>query len=192
MLRYTANPALEPIQGLALSSHGYDHLLLPSFVKNSSTMEKSLAFSSSTNYIPPYVHRDDRKRIRSKRTLVLDSSRGEIVNAPLKAVMKSEANAEEDDGAEEQEQEQEQEERALVASKIHSEAERRRRERINLHLATLRTILPASFKVKLNKMIHNLTSLCTCLSVCVIVVRRMAMILELQMAKTETFTEFAK
>lgn len=36
--------------------------------------------------------------------------------------------------------------KALAASKSHSEAERRRRERINTHLATLRTLLPSPTK----------------------------------------------
>lgn len=37
--------------------------------------------------------------------------------------------------------------KALAASKSHSEAERRRRERINNHLAKLRTLLPSTTKV---------------------------------------------
>jgi hypothetical protein len=37
--------------------------------------------------------------------------------------------------------------KALAASKSHSEAERRRRERINNHLAKLRTMLPNTTKV---------------------------------------------
>ncbi|GLJ40218.1 hypothetical protein SUGI_0825220 [Cryptomeria japonica] len=36
--------------------------------------------------------------------------------------------------------------KALAASKSHSEAERRRRERINAHLATLRSLLPSAIK----------------------------------------------
>jgi hypothetical protein len=39
--------------------------------------------------------------------------------------------------------------KALAASKSHSEAERRRRERINNHLAKLRTMLPNTTKVSL-------------------------------------------
>lgn len=37
--------------------------------------------------------------------------------------------------------------KALAASKSHSEAERRRRERINAHLARLRSLLPSTTKV---------------------------------------------
>ncbi|KAH7315987.1 hypothetical protein KP509_21G073100 [Ceratopteris richardii] len=61
-------------------------------------------------------------------SLVLDSTRGELVNA-LKATPKEILEA-----------------KALAASRSHSEAERRRRERINAHLATLRTIVPSSVK----------------------------------------------
>ncbi|KAH7446339.1 hypothetical protein KP509_01G052000 [Ceratopteris richardii] len=61
-------------------------------------------------------------------SLVLDSARGKLVNASnmtAKEIMEA---------------------KALAASKSHSEAERRRRERINTHLATLRTLLPSSTK----------------------------------------------
>lgn len=39
--------------------------------------------------------------------------------------------------------------KALAASKSHSEAERRRRERINTHLARLRSLLPSTTKVRI-------------------------------------------
>lgn len=61
-------------------------------------------------------------------SLVLDNVRGELVNASkmtLKDVLEA---------------------KALAASKNHSEAERRRRQRINSHLATLRTLLPSGTK----------------------------------------------
>ncbi|KAI5059907.1 hypothetical protein GOP47_0024327 [Adiantum capillus-veneris] len=61
-------------------------------------------------------------------SLVLDTARGELVNAS-KMTPKEILEA-----------------KALAASKSHSEAERRRRERINTHLATLRTLLPSSTK----------------------------------------------
>eukprot|EP00249_Psilotum_nudum_P023324 c28831_g1_i1 orf=578-1576(-) len=60
--------------------------------------------------------------------LVLDTARGELVNAS-KMTPKEILEA-----------------KSLAASKSHSEAERRRRERINSHLATLRTLLPSTTK----------------------------------------------
>lgn len=42
------------------------------------------------------------------------------------------------------------------SSRSHSEAERKRRQRINGHLATLRTLLPSATRVSL----VNLTALC--------------------------------
>ncbi|GLJ10047.1 hypothetical protein SUGI_0120890 [Cryptomeria japonica] len=62
-------------------------------------------------------------------SLVLDSARGELVNASKMMTPKEILEA-----------------KAVAASKSHSEAERRRRERINSHLATLRTLLPSTTK----------------------------------------------
>eukprot|EP01018_Ginkgo_biloba_P028374 Gb_12744 [translate_table: standard] len=62
-------------------------------------------------------------------SLVLDSARGELVNASKMMTPKEILEA-----------------KAAAASKSHSEAERRRRERINSHLATLRTLLPSTTK----------------------------------------------
>lgn len=62
-------------------------------------------------------------------SLVLDSARGELVNASKMMTPKEVLEA-----------------KAMAASKSHSEAERRRRERINSHLATLRTLLPSTTK----------------------------------------------
>lgn len=61
--------------------------------------------------------------------LVLDGVRGELVNAAKMMTPKELMEA-----------------KAVAASKSHSEAERRRRERINSHLATLRTLLPSTTK----------------------------------------------
>lgn len=60
---------------------------------------------------------------------MLDSARGELVNASKMMTTKEILEA-----------------KAVAASKSHSEAERRRRERINSHLATLRTLLPSTTK----------------------------------------------
>lgn len=61
--------------------------------------------------------------------LVLDGVRGELVSAAKMMTPKELMEA-----------------KAVAASKSHSEAERRRRERINSHLATLRTLLPSTTK----------------------------------------------
>ncbi|XVE51453.1 hypothetical protein DITRI_Ditri02bG0041900 [Diplodiscus trichospermus] len=64
------------------------------------------------------------------QSLVLDSEKGELVKAPVKAGKKSVP-----------------EEKVIAALKSHSEAERRRRKRINAHLDTLRTLLPCREKM---------------------------------------------
>lgn len=61
--------------------------------------------------------------------LVLDGVRGELVNAAKMMTPKELLEA-----------------KAVAASKSHSEAERRRRERINSHMAKLRTLLPSTTK----------------------------------------------
>ncbi|KAK2642413.1 hypothetical protein Ddye_024176 [Dipteronia dyeriana] len=64
------------------------------------------------------------------QSLVLDSQRGELVKAPVRAVKKGASEA-----------------KAMAALKSHSEAERRRRERINAHLDTLRGLVPCTSKM---------------------------------------------
>ncbi|KAH9320811.1 hypothetical protein KI387_015450 [Taxus chinensis] len=89
--------------------------------------QSNLAFSYSNNNVPEVL---DGSRFYSQHfdqnggSLVLDCSRGELVNAS-KLTIKEISDA-----------------KALAASKSHSEAERRRRERINSHLATLKNLLP--------------------------------------------------
>ena len=63
--------------------------------------------------------------------LVLDSVRGELVEAPAKLERKGVSA-----------------ERTIEALKNHSEAEKRRRARINSHFDTLRTLLPGAKKVR--------------------------------------------
>lgn len=64
-------------------------------------------------------------------SLVLNNERGELVKAlHIKPPQKA-ASAD----------------KALIAMRNHSDAERRRRERINAHLATLRTLIPGTNKV---------------------------------------------
>lgn len=64
-------------------------------------------------------------------SLILDNERGELVRGVVMKPGPKVGNAE----------------KALLALRNHSEAERRRRERINAHLATLRTLIPGTNKV---------------------------------------------
>ncbi|KAH6785489.1 hypothetical protein C2S51_037944 [Perilla frutescens var. frutescens] len=66
----------------------------------------------------------------SSSSLVLDNERGELVKTLMKPGQKL-ADAD----------------KALIALRNHSDAERRRRERINAHLATLRTLIPGTNKM---------------------------------------------
>lgn len=66
----------------------------------------------------------------STSSLVLDSERDELVEAPLKLESKGVPA-----------------ERSAAALKNHSEAERRRRARINDHLGILRSLVPGGKKV---------------------------------------------
>ncbi|KAL5997911.1 hypothetical protein ACLOJK_008845 [Asimina triloba] len=64
-------------------------------------------------------------------SLILDSEKGELVKAPARSVQKGVAEG-----------------KAKAALKSHSDAERRRRGRINSHLATLRSLVPSTEKVR--------------------------------------------
>lgn len=66
-------------------------------------------------------------------TLVLDGERGELVRAPPQVGKKGKGGAVDA--------------RVALALKSHSEAERRRRQRINGHLATLRSMVPCTDKL---------------------------------------------
>lgn len=66
----------------------------------------------------------------SSTSLVLNNERGELMRTLMKPGPKM---ADSD--------------KALIALRNHSDAERRRRERINTHLATLRTLIPGDNKV---------------------------------------------
>lgn len=77
----------------------------------------------------------------SSESLVLDGERGELVRARMgkKGGGGGGGGGGGDGGVSD--------ERAVMALKSHSEAERRRRERINGHLATLRSMVPCSSKL---------------------------------------------
>lgn len=66
----------------------------------------------------------------SSSALVLDSLKGELVEAPVKLERKGLLS-----------------ERTVEALKNHSEAEKRRRARINAHFDTLRSLIPGAIKV---------------------------------------------
>ena len=66
-------------------------------------------------------------------SVLLDGGTGELATAAAADVPKRKGGA--------------REEKAATALRSHSEAERRRRERINAHLATLRSMVPCTGKV---------------------------------------------
>lgn len=69
--------------------------------------------------------------LASSSSLVLDSVRGELVEAPVKLERKMVSA-----------------EKSVEALKNHSEAEKRRRARINAHFDTLRGLIPGAKKVE--------------------------------------------
>lgn len=81
----------------------------------------------------------------SSSSLVLDSEKGEIVRAlmrPATSIFHHNHN-------QLMNQKSAKADKALIALRNHSDAERRRRERINGHLAVLRTLVPGTNKVNL-------------------------------------------
>lgn len=92
----------------------------------------------------------------SASSLVLDEEKGELVRANL--VKNGRKGGGGSGGCDE---------KAAMALKMHSEAERRRRERINGHLATLRSMVPRTDKVvPLLLLPHCCWVLDSCLHVC--------------------------
>lgn len=88
------------------------------------------SFNAKSSIHDPFVDGFNRGGSVGSQSLVLDSQRGELVKAPVRAVKKGASEA-----------------KTIAALKSHSEAERRRRERINSHLDTLRGLVPSNAKV---------------------------------------------
>ncbi|KAL1345977.1 transcription factor bHLH30-like [Arachis stenosperma] len=109
---------------------------------NTTTKHKAAAAASSSSTTSPYYYSKIGFAASSERSsgvgggyassssLVLDRVKGELVEAPVKLERKGVFP-----------------ERTIEALKNHSEAERRRRARINAHLDTLRTVIPAANKM---------------------------------------------
>ncbi|KAH7533179.1 hypothetical protein FEM48_Zijuj04G0102800 [Ziziphus jujuba var. spinosa] len=87
-------------------------------------------YNSVFESVNDLVHSGRRYGSASSSSLVLDSSRGELVEAPVKSGRKGVST-----------------ERTIEALKNHSEAEKRRRARINAHFDTLRSLIPGAKKM---------------------------------------------